>query len=192
LGERKPPLILLGSRAGAGKSTSFDGSGLAWREPEWLASPALYDGVFFRRCVAYFLDALIAFLICSVLAFASCTLTVGTLGFLSLPAFIFGTPFVHFVLAAATIGGRRAATPGMRAMDLRAVAWNGENPGPLRAIIMTAMFYATVPTTGFLILVFGFFDPRGRLLHDHLAGVLVYRSEAAGRISAAPFGGPAL
>ncbi len=42
------------------------------------------------------------------------------------------------------------------------------------------MFYVTVPATGFLILVFGFFDPRGRLLHDHLAGILVYRAEAAG------------
>jgi uncharacterized RDD family membrane protein YckC len=101
---------------------------------------------------------------------------------LALPAFLFGTPFVHFVLAAATIGGRRASTPGMRAMGLRTVAWNGENPGLLRGIIMTAMFYVTVPATGFLILVFGFFDPRGRLLHDHLAGILVYRAEAVGRV----------
>jgi uncharacterized RDD family membrane protein YckC len=96
----------------------------------------------------------------------------------SVPTFLFGTPVVHFILAAATIGGRRAATPGMRAMGLRSIAWTGENPGPLRGIIMAAMFYLTVPTTGFLMLIFGFFDPRGRLLHDHLAGILVYRAEA--------------
>jgi len=182
LGERKPPLILLRSRAGAGQSrgsSSFDATGLEWREPEWLSNPALYDGVFSRRIFAYLLDALLALVLVSLLFFVSCTLTVGTLGLLGLPAFIFGTPFVHFVLAAATIGGRRAATPGMRALGLRAVAWNGENPGPLRGIIMTAMFYVTVPTTGFLILLFAFFDPRGRCLHDHLAGVLVYRTEAA-------------
>lgn len=179
MADRKPPLILLGSRAGAGRTGSFDTAGLEWREPEWLGNPALYDGVFSRRVFAYLLDALIALVLVSLLFFVSCTLTIGTLGLLALPTFIFGTPFVHFVLAAATIGGRRASTPGMRAMGLRTVAWNGENPGPLRGIIMTAMFYVTVPATGFLILLFGLFDGRGRLLHDHLAGILVYRAEAA-------------
>jgi uncharacterized RDD family membrane protein YckC len=180
LGDRKPPLILLGSRAGAGRNSGFDAAALEWREPEWLSDPALYDGVFSRRIFAYLIDALIAFVIVAMLFAVSCTLTVGTLGLIGgLPAFIFGTPFVHFVMAAVTIGGRRASTPGMRAMGLRTVAWNGDNPGMLRGIIMTAMYYVTVPTTGFLILLFGFFDPRGRLLHDHLAGILVYRAEAA-------------
>ena len=179
MGERKPPLILLGSRAGAGRTGNFDSAAFEWREPEWLSNPALYDGVFSRRCFAYFLDALLAFVLVALLFVVSCALTVGTLGLIGLPAFIFGTPFVHFVLAAATIGGRRAATPGMRAMGLRTIAWNGENPGPLRGIIMTAMFYVTVPTTGFLMLIFAFFDPRGRCLHDHLAGILVYRAETA-------------
>jgi uncharacterized RDD family membrane protein YckC len=178
LGERKPPLILLGSRSRAGAGTSsFDAAGLEWREPDWLSDRALYDGVFSRRIFAYIIDALIAFVLVAMLFAVSCTLTVGTFGLLGLPAFIFGTPFVHFVLAAATIGGRRAATPGMRAMGLRTIAWTGENPGLLRGIILTAMYYVTVPTTGFLILLFGFFDPRGRLLHDHLAGILVYKAE---------------
>jgi uncharacterized RDD family membrane protein YckC len=183
LGERKPPLILLGSRAGAGQtgskgSSSFDAAGLEWREAEWLSNPALYEGVFSRRVFAYLLDALLAFLFCVLIGLATCMMPV-----VSVPTFLFGTPVVHFILAAATIGGRRAATPGMRALGLRTIAWNGENPGPLRGIIMTAMFYLSVPATGFLILIFGFFDPRGRLLHDHLAGILVYRAEAAaGRI----------
>jgi uncharacterized RDD family membrane protein YckC len=180
LGERKPPLILLGTRSRAGAGTSsFDAAGLEWREPDWLSDRALYDGIFSRRIFAYIIDALIAFVLVAMLFAVSCTLTVGTFGLLGLPAFIFGTPFVHFVLAAATIGGRRAATPGMRAMGLRTIAWNSENPGILRGVIMVAMYYVTVPTTGFLILLFGFFDPRGRLLHDHLAGVLVYKAEAA-------------
>jgi len=181
LGERKPPLILLGSqrgasRAGAGTS-SFDTAGMEWREPEWLSNPALYDGVFSRRIVAYILDALLAFIFCILIGLATCIMPV-----VSVPWFIFGTPVVHFILTAATIGGRRAATPGMRAMGLRTIAWTGENPGPLRGIIMAAMFYLTVPTTGFLMLIFGFFDSRGRLLHDHLAGILVYRAEAAKQV----------
>ncbi|HVM83330.1 MAG TPA: RDD family protein [Candidatus Binatia bacterium] len=184
MAERKPPLILLGSgaRAGAGRGSEFSAASLDWREPAWLGNGALYEGVRTRRAVAYFLDALLSFLICAVLGFVSCTLTVGTLGLIGIPAFVFATPFVHFVLASATIGGRRGATPGMRAMGLRAVAWTGENPGPLRGIILTALFYATVPTTGFLILVFSLFDPRGRCLHDHLAGLVFVRDEALPRL----------
>jgi uncharacterized RDD family membrane protein YckC len=179
LGERKPPLILLGMRTGSSTSSTTI---LDWQEPAWLGAADLYDGVRRRRIFAYFLDAMLSFVICALLAFVSCTLTVGTLGLLGLPAFIFGTPFVHFLLAATSIGGRRGSTPGMRAMGLRAVAWTGDNPGPLRAIILVALFYATVPTTGFLILLFSLFDGRARCLHDHLAGLLFVRTEALPRI----------
>jgi uncharacterized RDD family membrane protein YckC len=172
-------LILLGSQAAAGPSAGFTDLGAGWSEPSWLGAPALYDGVRRRRIVAYVLDAVLTLVICLLLAFASCTLTVFTLGLLGLPAWLLAAPFIHFVLAAVTIGGRRAATPGMRAMGLRAVAWTGENPGPLRGILLPALFYATVPTTGFLILLFSLFDPRSRCLHDHLAGILIHRVEAA-------------
>lgn len=184
MAERKPPLILLGSRAGAGRGAYFDAGhvGVGWREPDWLSDPALYDGVSFRRCIAYLLDALLTVVICTLLGLATCTMTVATLGLLGVPAFLLAAPFVHFVLAAATIGGRRGATPGMRAMGLQAIAWTGENPGPMRGILLAALFYATVPTTGFLILLFALFDPRGRCLHDHLAGVVVFKSEAVTRL----------
>jgi uncharacterized RDD family membrane protein YckC len=66
-------------------------------------------------------------------------------------------------------------------MGLQAAAWTGEHPGALRAILLPALFYATVPTTGFLMLLFSLFDGRGRCLHDHLAGILVFRAEAAAR-----------
>ena len=184
MAERKPPLILLGSRAGAGRDAYFDAgsAGIGWREPDWLSNPALYDGVSLRRCVAYFLDALLTLVICALLGLATCTMSVATLGLLSVPAFLLAAPFVHFVLAAATIGGRRGATPGMRAMGLQAIAWTGEHPGLLRGILLPALFYATVPTTGFLILLFALFDPRGRCLHDHLAGIVVFKSEAQTRV----------
>jgi uncharacterized RDD family membrane protein YckC len=181
--ERKPPLILLGSPAGNRRSTGVEGIEFGWQEAPWLGDAALYEGVRTRRCVAYFLDAILCLVISILLGLATCTLTVGTLGFLSIPGFILTTPFIHFVLAAATIGGRRAATPGMRAMGLQVVAWTGDHPGPLRAILLPALFYATVPTTGFLLLLFSLFDGRGRCLHDHLAGVLVFRTEAAARAS---------
>jgi len=177
--ERKPPLILLGSQAGNGRSTKLEGMEFGWREAGWLSNAALYDGVRRRRCVAYFLDAVLSILISILLGLATCTLSVGTLGLLSIPGFLLTTPFIHFVLAAATLGGRRAATPGMRATGLQVAAWTGEHPGALRAILLPALFYATVPTTGFLLLLFSLFDGRGRCLHDHLAGILVFRTDAA-------------
>ncbi|HEY4163521.1 MAG TPA: RDD family protein [Dongiaceae bacterium] len=151
---------------------------LGWSEPSWLRNPALFDGIFMRRCIAYFLDAVLTVILAALVGFAACTLSITTLGLLGIPAFLLAAPFIHFVLAAVTIGGRHAATPGMRAMGLRVVAWTGENPGGLRGILQPAMFYMTVPTTAMVILLFAFFDPRGRCLHDHLAGVLVVRSEA--------------
>ena len=181
MAERKPPLILLGSQAGNGRSTNFEGMSLGWREADWLSDAALYDGVRRRRIFAYILDAVLSIAISILLGLATCTLSVGTLGLISIPAFLLTTPFIHFVLAAATLGGRRAATPGMRAMGLQAIAWTGEHPGPVRAILLPALFYATVPTTGFLLLLFSLFDGRGRCLHDHLAGILVFRTDAASR-----------
>jgi len=175
--ERKPPLILLGSQAGNGRSTKLEGMAFGWQEAAWLGEAALYDGVRRRRIFAYTLDALVSIVISILLGLATCTLSVGTLGLVSIPAFVLTTPFIHFVLAAATLGGRRGATPGMRAMGLRAAAWTGEHPGALRAILLPALFYATVPTTGFLMLLFSLFDGRGRCLHDHLAGVLIFRAD---------------
>ncbi len=181
MAERKPPLILLGSQAGNGRSTKLEGLEFGWHEASWLGDAALYDGVRTRRSIAYFIDAVLSIAIAILLGLATCTLSVGTLGLVSIPGFILTTPFIHFVLAAATLGGRRAATPGMRAMGLQAGAWTGEHPGPLRAILLPALFYATVPTTGFLLLLFSLFDGRGRCLHDHLAGLLIFRTEAAAR-----------
>jgi uncharacterized RDD family membrane protein YckC len=180
--DRKPPLILLGSQAGTGRSAKLDGLEFGWHEAAYLQNAALYDGVRRRRLVAYFLDAVVCIAISFLLGLATCTLSVGTLGWISIPGFLLTTPFIHFVLAAATLGGRQASTPGMRAMGLRAAAWTGEHPGPLRGILLPALFYATVPTTGFLILLFSLFDGRGRCLHDHLAGLLVYRADAATRL----------
>ncbi len=182
MAERKPPLILLGSQAGTGRSAKIGGLELGWQEAGWLANPALYEGVRRRRIMAYFLDAILTLALAFLLGLATCTLTVGTLGFITVPSFLLATPFIHFVLAAATIGGRRGATPGMRAMGLRAAAWTGEHPGALRAILLPALFYATVPTTGFLILLFSLFDGRARCLHDHLAGILIFRTDAAERL----------
>jgi uncharacterized RDD family membrane protein YckC len=52
----------------------------------------------------------------------------------------------------------------------------GERPDYLQAFLMTALFYATVPITGFLILAVALFTERNRTLHDILSGITVIRA----------------
>jgi uncharacterized membrane protein YbaN (DUF454 family) len=40
---------------------------------------------------------------------------------------------------------------------------------------MTALFYATVPVTSFLILIVAFFTEHSRTAHDLLSGITVIR-----------------
>jgi uncharacterized RDD family membrane protein YckC len=57
-------------------------------------------------------------------------------------------------------------------MDLRVVAWNGHRPGYAQAALQTVLFIASAAITNFLILGVSFFNPRGRCLHDLLAGTV--------------------
>ena len=142
-----------------------------WAEeaPNALDAPELYDGIRIKRLIAYGID--LAIIVCLWLAlwiFGSffALITLGLLfPVLSLAAFLL--PFAYHTL---TIGSASNATVGMRVMDLRVVAWNGQRPGYAQAALQTVLFIASVALTNFLILAVSFFNPRGRCLHDLLAG----------------------
>ena len=161
--DRRLPSIPLGS--------TLDGSA----SPAWLDDDALYDGVLLRRSVAALIDGFIVSCLGMLAVMASCTAAVVTLGLLAVPAVLLAAPVIHIALAAATIGGSRAGTPGMRIMGLRVVTWSGGKPDYFQALLMPAMFYGTILPTGFFILAFAFFNRRSRCLHDFLAGVVVVR-----------------
>lgn len=161
---RRPPSIPLGAAA----DTRFGGA-------PWLDDDALYEGVLARRCVAGLIDGFLVYCLVMLAAMASCTATIVTFGLLGLPAVLLAAPVVHIVLAALTIGGSRNATPGMRLMGLRVATWAGARPDYFQALLMPAMFYATILPTGFFILAFALFNRRSRCLHDFLAGVVVIR-----------------
>lgn len=147
----------------------------AWRDtpPDPLDDPALYDGVAWRRVVAYGLD-LMVLAVLGVCAW----FVVGLIGILS-----FGllTPLGAIVLAALPFAyhtlflGARAATPGMRALDLEVRSWDGPRPDYLQALAATVLFYATIALTAWLILAVALFNDRRRTLHDYIAGTLVVR-----------------
>lgn len=166
--DRKLPSIPLGATT---TDTSFD---LAW-----LDNDALYEGVMLRRGVAGLIDGFVVFCLALLAVMASCAAQVVTLGLIALPAFLLAAPVIHIALAAATIGGGRQATPGMRLMGLRVVTWAGGKPDYFQALLLPAMFYGTILPTGFFILAFALFNRRSRCLHDYLAGILVVRDSQA-------------
>jgi uncharacterized RDD family membrane protein YckC len=143
--------------------------------PAWLDDDALYDGVLLRRSVAGLIDGFLVSCLVMLAAMASCTAAIVTLGLIAIPAVLLAAPVIHIALAAATIGGSRAATPGMAIMGLRVVTWSGGKPDYFQALLMPAMFYGTILPTGFFILAFALFNRRSRCLHDFLAGVVVVR-----------------
>jgi uncharacterized RDD family membrane protein YckC len=147
------------------------------RGPEvWnLADSALYEGILWRRVGAYFVDAIfivginialhILLLFLGLLTFGLSWLLLGPVTCLTV-ALAYGTIFM---------GGGAGATPGMRLFNIEARGLNGERPEYLQAFLMTALFYATVPVTSFLILIVAFFTEHNRTAHDFLSGMTVVR-----------------
>jgi uncharacterized RDD family membrane protein YckC len=63
----------------------------------------------------------------------------------------------------------------MRLCDIEARGLDGRRPDHLQAFLMTALFYATLPLTGFLILIVALFTEHNRTAHDLLSGITVMR-----------------
>ncbi len=143
--------------------------------PDPVARPELFEGVRWRRVLAYLVDlCCIGFIAIFVwLLFAVIwVLSFGMLG----PAlwFLFGlVPLAYHTLLTS---GPHAATLGMRMFDLQLRSWNGEKPVFVQALAHTVLFYLSVGATGSLILLFSFFNRRKRTLHDVLAGMLMVRT----------------
>ena len=145
-------------------------------ESDGLANPALFEGVLSRRLGAYLIDACVIvglnvalhtlLVILGLLTFGLAWLLLGPVTFLT----------VALAYDTLTIGGGRGATPGMRLFGLEARGVRGERPDYWQAFLMTALFYATVPITSFLILLVALFSERNRTLHDILSGITVIRS----------------
>lgn len=155
------------------KDNSYQGRARAWADaaPDPLEAPELYDGIRVKRLVAYAIDLIIIAVLLVALWVVGSIFALITLGLLypvlAVAAFIL--PFAYHTLL---IGGGSNATVGMRIMDLRVVAWNGHRPGYAQAALQTFLFYASLAMATFLVLAFSFFNPRGRCLHDFVAGTV--------------------
>jgi uncharacterized RDD family membrane protein YckC len=143
--------------------------------PDPVTLPEAYEGVIWRRTLAYFIDlccigalALFFWVIFAVLWVVS----FGLLG--PVLWFLFGLiPLAYHTLL---LSGPRSATWGMRCFDVELRSVTGERPGFLQALAQTALFYITIGVTCSLILLFVFFNRRKRTLHDLLAGTVLVRT----------------
>ena len=141
--------------------------------PDPLDDPDLYEGLTWRRVVAYGLDVLAIMTLLGGLWMVLMFFAVLSFGLL-LPlklVVLSLTPLAYHTLFI----GHGGATPGMRLLDVEVRTWTGGRPHFLEAFLMTVLFYATVLPTSWLILLAALFNDRRRTLHDFLSGTLCVR-----------------
>lgn len=157
---------------------AFGGTGAP---PDPMDRPGYYEGLLWRRSLAFCVDAAVMF---------AAVMALWLINFLTF--FIF-TALILFFWAAplfvaydtATVGSSGSATLGMRLLGLQVRTWDGQKPGYLQALISSCLFWFLVPFTGGLILIVAPFSDRRRHVHDMLSGTVVINTSAktAPRIS---------
>jgi uncharacterized RDD family membrane protein YckC len=143
--------------------------------PDPATLPEAYDGVIWRRTLAYFIDLCFIGVLAVLFGVVFFVLSVVSFWLLApVVWFLFGLiPLTYHTLL---LSGRRSATWGMRCFDVELRSITGERPGFLQALAQTALFYITVGATCSLILLFVLFNRRKRTLHDFLAGTVLVRT----------------
>jgi uncharacterized RDD family membrane protein YckC len=136
-----------------------------------VTEPRLFGGVIRKRLVAFIVDAIIIGVLTALAYVAVALLGILTLG---LAWLLFGLvfPAVGLGYNALTIGGPNSATVGQRMMGLEVRMWHGGKVTPLIAAFHALLFWVSL-VVFCPILLWAFFDPRKRCLHDILAGLVV-------------------
>lgn len=156
----------------------------AWKRepPDPLDRPELYDGLLWRRSLAFCVDAAILIALMAVLwVFNILTLFL----FVGIIILIWAAP-LFILYSTLTIGGDASATFGMRLFGLQVRTWDGHKPGYLHALISSCLFWFLVPASSGLILLVAPFNNRRRHLHDMLSGTVVVNAKAEVQASIGP------
>jgi uncharacterized RDD family membrane protein YckC len=151
--------------------------------PDPLAHPELYDGLIWRRLLAYAFDCIVMGLLVFAAWFSLVILGVLSFGLLLplVPVLIALVPVAYHALQ---VGSRHHATLGMRLLDVEVRTWTGGVPDVWQGFLMAALFYATLAITCSLILLVVLFNDRRRTIHDYLSGVVVVRRTMGARLIA--------
>lgn len=128
-----------------------------------------FGGLRRRRIFAWLMDGAI----CFVLAMGA-GLIVWPLSLL-FPPLLALLALVPLLYNALLISGPRRGTWGQRLTGVELVPLHGDRANFLQAASHFVVFYLSVAFTWGLILVWSFFNPRKRLLHDVLTGLVARR-----------------
>ncbi len=144
------------------------------------ANPELFDGVLARRFVAFVIDIIILaipLIVAWVFIFVVGIVTLGLgwmlYGLLSPLAVVWALFYYGY-----TLGGPASATMGMRAMEIEMRTWYGAQAYFVLGAVHAVVYWISVSVLTPLILMVGFFNARGRLLHDMLVGTVVINNAA--------------
>jgi uncharacterized RDD family membrane protein YckC len=146
-------------------------------------NPELFEGVLVRRCIALLIDVIIIavpvlFAAAFILVFGLVTFGIGW----ALFAFLFpGAIIWAVVYYGLTFGGPASATIGMRIMDIEMRTWYGAPAYFVLGAVHAIVFWISVSYLTPLILLVGFFNERGRLLHDIVVGTTVINNPRRAR-----------
>jgi uncharacterized RDD family membrane protein YckC len=146
----------------------------------------MFGGTLRRRCVAWLIDIVVIGILVLVLwwlLFWFGLLTLG-LGFSAMAIL----PFVPFCYNFLSLLGSASATPGQQMCGL--TVRRNDDLGPptwLQALVSTLVFYLTLATSGFLLVV-AVFTTRHRTLHDLISGLVIVRVRGMEALTAAPAG----
>lgn len=146
------------------------------REPDALTDPELFDGIIFRRVIAYLIDVIIL----SGAAVFLWVMVVMTLGLLG-PIAALISPVLPLAYHSLLIGGPNSATIGMRLMGIEVRRLDGGRPDLGRALVQTLLFYLTLALTTGLLLIVALFNDRRRCLHDMLSETLTVNADGLSR-----------
>ena len=137
-----------------------------------LLHPDFYDGIIFKRVIAYVIDVVaisiilgIVFVGLGILGLVTFGVTWGIMGIV-----LFLIPFAYHTIL---IGGPQSATFGMRFMELEVRRWIGGQPDYVQAAVQTILFYGSIALTAWFILLVALFGSTGRCLHDYFSGIVV-------------------
>lgn len=142
--------------------------------PAFGDDPALFEGVIWRRMVAYTMDIFVIGLL--LVGYYLLTMLAGIATFgLALPLLVALGAAVPVAYHTLMLGGPKSATLGMQMLGLEMRVWHGGRPSYLQAFLVTVIFYVSINFTAGLILLVALFHNRSRCLHDILCGTLVLR-----------------
>ena len=138
-------------------------------------APELFEGVLPRRIIAFIIDLFIIavpLVAASVFIFVLGLVTFGlgwALFWLLSPASVIWALAYYGM----TLGGPASATIGMRAMEIEMRTWYGAPAYFVLGAVHAVVYWISVSVLTPFILAVGFFNARGRLLHDILVGTVV-------------------